>query len=306
MSVIFHRAHRVDMLPRNVAVCLVAIVLAAWMQARGNEVSHTNQNATGAAHDLSVSRDAFDTVAADGAADVLGDDPRHEPQGSPLGEGADADDTGTTTDGTSLIADTRMGGIERADSATPPSLSSASIEFDRLRGLRNASIEFDRLRGLRAASIEFEHVRGLRHVTIEFSSILRRQWIYVDPDIPPYFGSVTLGRSVGGTVTVTNLGCANLTIDGLEVSPQTAFSLVGPPTVPLVLDPHESLDLAIRFSPSVAESVSASLDISSNDAVTPRLSVPLSGEGVLFSNVEGNADVAAVTTQPKLLHTASP
>lgn len=69
--------------------------------------------------------------------------------------------------------------------ATPsPRLEKATIEFERLRGLRDASIEFERLRGLRNASIEFECLRGLRNASIEFEQVRGIQSATIEFEVP--------------------------------------------------------------------------------------------------------------------------
>ncbi|MFC6873728.1 malectin domain-containing carbohydrate-binding protein [Halobellus marinus] len=93
------------------------------------------------------------------------------------------------------------------------------------------------------------------------------------------FGSVIVGDTETKTVTVTNLGDdgdSDITLEGLSVSGDDAFSAGAPSQTTLA--PGESAGIPLTFSPSSADSLSASLDISHSGSNSP-LTVNLSGEG---------------------------
>ncbi|MDH3300131.1 MAG: choice-of-anchor D domain-containing protein [Acidimicrobiia bacterium] len=95
------------------------------------------------------------------------------------------------------------------------------------------------------------------------------------------FGSVVLGTSGVGTVTVTNLGSAPLsvtatTLGGDDPSP---FS-IDSGGAPFTLGPGTSQNIDLSFTPTALGSSSATLTIDSDDADEPSVVVPLSGDGV--------------------------
>jgi len=81
------------------------------------------------------------------------------------------------------------------------------------------------------------------------------------------------------TVTIENVGVDPLNISAIDFSgaQSTNFSLVGAPTLPLVINSGQTTVLQIEFDPSTTGALEASLDISSNDPINPTLGIPLYG-----------------------------
>jgi hypothetical protein len=90
------------------------------------------------------------------------------------------------------------------------------------------------------------------------------------------FGSQVLNTPVTLTVKVTNVGTAAATITQDSIS-GTGFSTGI--TTPLTLNPAQSVNVPVVFTPSAAGSVAGSLTFTSSNG-TAMLSVPLSGTGL--------------------------
>lgn len=96
------------------------------------------------------------------------------------------------------------------------------------------------------------------------------------------FGSVSVGSSKTGTLTLSNISNSlNITINGVSVS-GADFSLNPPPSMPLVLTQGHTVTLTLKFAPQSSGSQSGSLSITS-DASDPDPIVPLSGAGLAAS-----------------------
>ncbi|MBZ5589683.1 MAG: choice-of-anchor D domain-containing protein [Acidobacteriia bacterium] len=99
------------------------------------------------------------------------------------------------------------------------------------------------------------------------------------------FGNQLLNSpSAPATVTLTNTGNANLTINTIAVTGANAadfgqLNTCG--TLPATLLPATNCTFSITFTPSALGARSASLAIGSSDPVTPLLNVPLTGTGVM-------------------------
>ena len=90
------------------------------------------------------------------------------------------------------------------------------------------------------------------------------------------FGTVTVGQTSSQTVTLTNVGGANLNITQLA-GPGTGFSLSGL-ALPLTLAPGKSTAFTASFTPTSGTSSSGSLMLVSNAPNSPT-TIPLSGTG---------------------------
>jgi Abnormal spindle-like microcephaly-assoc'd, ASPM-SPD-2-Hydin len=90
------------------------------------------------------------------------------------------------------------------------------------------------------------------------------------------FGTVTVGQTSSQTVTLTNVGGANLNITQLA-GPGTGFSLSGL-ALPLTLAPGKSTAFTVTFTPTSGTSSSGSLMLVSNAPNSPT-TIPLSGTG---------------------------
>src|SRR5579875_715869 len=91
------------------------------------------------------------------------------------------------------------------------------------------------------------------------------------------FGSVTLGKSVNYTVSVTNTAGARVKISQIVVS-GTGFMVSGL-SLPLILHGGQSVSLLVSFAPTVTGSATGSVSVVSNASNSPA-TVALSGTGV--------------------------
>jgi len=97
------------------------------------------------------------------------------------------------------------------------------------------------------------------------------------------FGTITLGE-VGDTVEISigNYGTLPTTVNGLNLS-SANFSLVNPPSLPIVLQPWDAFEVSISFTPQTRGLISDSLVILSDAANHSSLSVNLSGKALAFT-----------------------
>ena len=103
-------------------------------------------------------------------------------------------------------------------------------------------------------------------------------------------GSATVGTTAKGTLTLTNVGGANLLISLISVV-GNAFAVSGI-TTPSTIVPGGSATLSVSFSPTAAGNDSGNITITSNDPQTPTTIISLTGTGT-------SAPVApTITTQP--------
>ena len=94
-------------------------------------------------------------------------------------------------------------------------------------------------------------------------------------------GSALIGSNTNSVaLKVTNHGAGILAINGISVSGTNARDFqVAASSIPSSLNPEASASFGILFSPSLNGSESASLQIATNDPVTPLFTVSLSGSG---------------------------
>jgi Abnormal spindle-like microcephaly-assoc'd, ASPM-SPD-2-Hydin len=92
------------------------------------------------------------------------------------------------------------------------------------------------------------------------------------------FGSVRVTQSDTRTITVTNVGAANLIVSSIS-DPGDPFSLVNKPMLPLTLQSTQSVTLSVRFAPIITGRANASFTIQSNDPNVPVSTVNLTGIG---------------------------
>ena len=90
-------------------------------------------------------------------------------------------------------------------------------------------------------------------------------------------GSAVVGTTVPGTVTVSNVGGSNLTISSITGSgnPFTVSGL----TTPISIAPGASNSFIVTYVPTAAVTSSGSVTITSDDPLTPRSVVTVSGTG---------------------------
>ncbi|MBN2208472.1 MAG: choice-of-anchor D domain-containing protein, partial [Candidatus Coatesbacteria bacterium] len=93
------------------------------------------------------------------------------------------------------------------------------------------------------------------------------------------FGQVDLGKDATETLTITNIGDADLTIEAISTDhPVFVASFEG--SLPTTLGPSDDLVIDVVFTPDAKRSFEALLTIASDDPDTASLAVDLSGEGV--------------------------
>ncbi len=102
------------------------------------------------------------------------------------------------------------------------------------------------------------------------------------------FGNTIIGSNSERNLTVTNTGSAPLIITNLEFT-NPRFTLT-PFTTPDTLNPSQSRQYTVRFTPTVFDTTSGQLRITSNDGVTSVKTVSLFGKGIynggyIYSNV---------------------
>lgn len=104
------------------------------------------------------------------------------------------------------------------------------------------------------------------------------------------FGSIamddrTIPNSSDQVLQITNqascAGC-DLTLSSLPIAGTNAadFSLVSPPSLPLVVGAGNSINITVRFNPSNSGLRTATLTVNSDDPATPSLPVSLNGVGL--------------------------
>ncbi len=96
------------------------------------------------------------------------------------------------------------------------------------------------------------------------------------------FGDVDLGASDTVNLTISNVESGSLTVTdiALQVGGSNDFAVACAAALPVVLQGGQSLDVAITFTPSTAETVYATLEILSDDLDEDLIEVALSGTGL--------------------------
>ena len=103
--------------------------------------------------------------------------------------------------------------------------------------------------------------------------------IAVQPDVVA-FGDTEVGSSQFQTVTVTNLGTADLTVSSLIVT-DGDFALGQAPGLPAVIVPNASVQVELIYAPTAPGLVTGTLEILSDAANAPLLTISLNGTGLL-------------------------
>ena len=110
------------------------------------------------------------------------------------------------------------------------------------------------------------------------------------------FGDVPVGNSLTQTVALTNSGNGSLTVSEISVI-GTEFSVTGI-VIPLTLGVGESATLSVAFEPPLVGSVTGSISLTSDAAISPTL-ISLAGNGVssngLLSLTPASLDFGDVT-----------
>jgi hypothetical protein len=105
------------------------------------------------------------------------------------------------------------------------------------------------------------------------------------------FGDVTVNTTSTKTLTLTSAGTAPVTISALTAG-GIGFSISGA-TLPVTLNPGQSLTLQVSFVPTVAGAANGTITVSSNSSTSNTAMVTLSGTG------------ASAQTSPRLTLSAS-
>ncbi|HWU90109.1 MAG TPA: choice-of-anchor D domain-containing protein, partial [Kofleriaceae bacterium] len=118
---------------------------------------------------------------------------------------------------------------------------------------------------------------------------------------PQDFGSVRVANATVTTATRTfsikNDGDADLVISSYAIGGGNAgdFAITAAPATPTTVAPNAAVGITVKFDPSAPGARVASLDIASNDPVTPTASVALTGTGTNALISVPDLDVGIVT-----------
>jgi hypothetical protein len=101
------------------------------------------------------------------------------------------------------------------------------------------------------------------------------------------FGDETVGMTDTAGVTVTNQGAGPLAFSSVAITDQTS-PIFAPysTTCTVILQPDQSCDLVVSFTPQSVTSYTAALTLTDNAPDSPQR-VPLSGQGVQQAPPEG-------------------
>jgi len=102
-----------------------------------------------------------------------------------------------------------------------------------------------------------------------------------DIDVSPLsheFGDVELGTSRTVIVTISNLGNGGLNVSGIGL--ETDFAITSAPSASIVVEPSQTVDVEIAYTPTVLGYNSAVLKITSDDPDEPVVEVYLSAVGI--------------------------
>jgi len=92
------------------------------------------------------------------------------------------------------------------------------------------------------------------------------------------FGDVELGTSRTVIVTISNIGSGDLTVSSIAL--ETDFAITSAPAASIVIEPNETVDVEITYTPSVVGYNLAVLKITSDDPDEPVVEIQLSAVGI--------------------------
>ncbi len=106
--------------------------------------------------------------------------------------------------------------------------------------------------------------------------------IEVTPEEMDY-GKAWVGDPKAEVFVLESMGPTPLMVFSVEVTddPTSSFSITDMTPIPPELDPGETMDVEVAFSPTAEGNHSARITIVCNDRETPILWVPLTGEGLI-------------------------
>jgi uncharacterized protein (TIGR03437 family) len=103
------------------------------------------------------------------------------------------------------------------------------------------------------------------------------------------FGEVTVGQNRGLALTVRNTGSGDLLVQGIgSTDAQFAAQL---PSTPLRIEPGGQQSIIVRYLPTAAGPLQASLSISTNDPLRPVVPLPVSGTGLAGIPIGSSIDI---------------
>jgi len=111
-----------------------------------------------------------------------------------------------------------------------------------------------------------------------------------DIDVNPTtinFGDVYVGDSAQQTITVSNLGTANLTISSIT-DPSAPFSIVSNncPLAPAPLGSGSSCEIVVQFAPTTGGLFASTIVITSDDPDEPTVTINLTGNGLIPPDID--------------------
>jgi hypothetical protein len=120
------------------------------------------------------------------------------------------------------------------------------------------------------------------------------------------FGNTEVESTSAKTITITNTGNGDLSVEGLNITgaDASAFSFVNM-TFPSIIPPNENLVVMAKFTPNTPKEFTAQLNILSNDTDKPELAVELTGTGT-SNSVETEAGfICSIAMTPNPVTTSS-
>ena len=117
------------------------------------------------------------------------------------------------------------------------------------------------------------------------------------------FGEVTVNTASTQPVTLTSTGTAPVTIASAALT-GTGFTMSGA-TLPVTLNPNQSVTLNVQFDPTATGAVPGQLSIQSNSSTNSTAVVNLSGTGTAVSNPQLTVSAASLTFGDVTVDTAS-
>jgi hypothetical protein len=94
------------------------------------------------------------------------------------------------------------------------------------------------------------------------------------------YGDVYVGSTSADTVTISNIGSADLEVTDISLTGSADFVIIVAPLTPAIIIPGASVEIEITYSPTDTGFDSGTLVIESDDADEPVTSVSLSGDGI--------------------------
>ena len=121
----------------------------------------------------------------------------------------------------------------------------------------------------------------------DFKMFIKLGWVAGAPEIDVWpdvvdFGEVEIGQQASAFVTVANIGNTSLTLQGLEMvqGDEQEFGIVPLAQMPVTLEPDETIEIELVYTPMVEGPASAVLLIGSDDPEMRVREVLLGGDGV--------------------------